>query len=208
MILNSLRQDPIENPMKTQCLFATLFLSALTPLKTQADILLGAPGVIAGTRIATKIPFKIEYQLANCYKFIFAGIQAKGDTLGAPGSSGTNGNGGQFHLQATVSGSSGCSTSERVGVIEFRDIQDYNTSPLQTILISPSVTFKATNSPINIHLEWKGNGNAHKPNGIFNIVGEYQKDPPTPTGSLSFDVGRWTLADNPTPDGVVSVIRE
>ncbi|GEP42331.1 hypothetical protein BGE01nite_16220 [Brevifollis gellanilyticus] len=171
----------------------------------QADILLGAPGVAAGTKIATKVPFMINHALPGSYKFIFSGIEARGDTLGAPGASGTNGNGGQFHLQATVSGGSG---GERLGKIEFRDVQDYNTAPLKTIPLAPVAVFRATTTPITINLQWKGNGNAHKPNGIFNILGEYQKDPPIPTGSLKFGVGRWILEDNPNPAGVATIVRE
>lgn len=194
--------------MKTHLFLTCLLAATLASSDTRADILLGAPGVPAGTRIATRVPFMINYTLPNSYKFIFSGIQAKGDTLGAPGASGTSGNGGQFHLQATVSGGSGCHSSERVGSIEFRDIQDYNSSPLQTLLISPVAVFKATSSPITINLEWKGNGNAHKPNGIFNILGEYQKDPPIPTGSLNFASGSWILTESPNPDGTVTIVRE
>ena len=192
--------------MKTPLLISSLLAVVLAGSSAKADILLGAPGVPAGTRIATRVPFKINYQLTNSYKFIFSGIAAKGDTLGAPGSSGTNGNGGQFHLQATVSSSN--SSSERVGMIEFRNIQDYNTAPLQTLLLTPTTVFKATTTPITINMEWKGNGNAHKPNGIFNILGEYQKAPPVPTGSLVFDVGSWTLVGHPNPEGTVTIERE
>lgn len=194
--------------MKTHLLTTCLIVTVLASSDTKADILLGAPSVPAGTRIATKVPFMINYTLPNSYKFIFSGIQAKGDTLGAPGSSGTNGNGGQFHLQATVSGGSGCHTAERVGKIEFRNIQEYNSAPLQTLLISPVAVFKASSSPITINLEWKGNGNAHKPNGIFNILGEYQKDPPIPTGSLTFSTGAWILEESPNPEGAVTIVRE
>lgn len=203
-----MRKFKIENAMKPQLLLFSLF-SALSFVQfAQADILLGAPGVTAGTRIATKVPFKIDHQLSDAYKFVFSGIQAKGDTLGAPGSSGTNGNGGQFHLKASVSGGSGCNTSEKVGQIEFRNIQDYNTAPLKTILISPVAVFKATTAPIDIDITWQGGGNAHKPNGIFNVLGEYQKDPPIPTGSLTFATGEWILEDSPNPEGVAKVVRE
>jgi hypothetical protein len=192
--------------MKMHLLLICLLTAILVSSDAKADILLSAPGVPAGTRIATKVPFKINYTLPNSYKFIFSGIQAKGDTLGAPGCSGTNGNGGQFHLQATVSG--GSSSSERVGKIEFRDIQEYNSSPLQTLLISPVAVYKATTTPITINLEWKGNGNAHKPNGIFNILGEYQKAPPIPTGSLTFASGAWVLEAGPNAEGTVTIVRE
>jgi hypothetical protein len=188
-------------PLLHLCLSAALMVVSAS----KADILLGAPGVAAGTKIATRVPFQIDHLLPGSYKFIFSGIEARGDTLGAPGSSGTNGNGGQFHLQATVSGGS---SGERLGKIEFRDIQDYNTSPLKTIPLTPVAVFRATTTPITISLQWKGNGNAHKPNGIFNILGEYQKDPPIPTGSLKFGVGRWILEDNPNPEGVATIVRE
>jgi hypothetical protein len=190
--------------MKTQLLLAFLTAAAGS---VQADIILGAPGVPVGARVAAQVPFIMEYQLVDSYKFVFTGIEAKGDTLGAPGASGTQGHGGQFNLKAMVSDNNG-SPRVREGNLYFRDVQEFNTAPLQTLLTTPAVVFKAVSNPITITTQWQGNGNAHKPNGIFNIVGEYQKDPPTPTGSLSFDVGRWTLADNPTPEGMVSIIRE
>lgn len=171
-----------------------------------ADIMLGAPGVIAGTRIATKVPFKIDHTISNTYKFIFSGIEAKGDTLGAPGSSGTNGNGGQFNLKASVKVGNG--SGERAGNLYFRNIQEYNSSPLQTLLITPAAVWKATTTPITVDITWQAGGNAHKPNGIFNILGEHQKDPPIPTGSLSFITGQWILEDSPNPEGVATVTRE
>lgn len=172
----------------------------------QADILLGAPGITAGTRIAAQVPFKIDYTITNTYKFILSGIEAKGDTLGAPGSSGTQGNGGQFHLKAAVSVGGG--SGERIGNLYFRDIQEYNSSPLQTLLITPVAVWKATTGPINVNLTWQGGGNAHKPNGIFNILGEHQKDPPIPTGSLTFITGNWILEESPNPQGTATVTRE
>ncbi|MBB5036015.1 hypothetical protein [Prosthecobacter dejongeii] len=194
--------------MKSQLLLSmAIFLVGASP-SIHADILLGAPGVAAGTRIATRVPFKIDHEITGSYKFVFSGIQAKGDTLGAPGASGTNGNGGQFHLKAGVSASGGTNTSERVGQIEFRNIQEYNTAPLKTILITPAAVFKATSAPIDIEITWQGGGNAHKPNGIFNVLGEYQKDPPIPTGSLSFASGQWILEDSPNPAGVATIVRE
>lgn len=172
----------------------------------QADILLGAPGLSAGTKIATRVPFKIDHVLSDSYKFIFSGIEAKGDTLGAPGASGTQGNGGQFNLKARVTSSGG--GGERAGQLDFRDIQDYNTAPLKTLLISPAAVFKATSEPIDIEITWQGGGNAHKPNGIFNILGEHRKDPPVPTGSLVFASGQWILEDSPNPEGVATIVRE
>lgn len=188
------------NPL-TFFIFSIILLSG----NLSADIILGAPGVPAGSRIATKVPFQIDYILQNSYKFIFSGIQAKGDTLGAPGCSGTMGNGGQFQLQATASS---VGSNSRAGLITFRNVEDFNTSPLTTLLVSPPAVFKATTTPININLRWKGNGNAHKPNGIFNILGEFQKDPPVPTGSLSLNSDGWVLANSANLQGTVTIIRE
>ncbi|WP_265592557.1 hypothetical protein [Verrucomicrobium sp. BvORR034] len=170
-----------------------------------ADIQLGGPGVPVDVVVATKVPFKISYQLPNSYRFVFRGIEARGDTLGAPGSSGTNGNGGQFHLSATVSTSVG---SEKVGKIEFRDVQDFNLSVLKTMLITQAV-YKATSSPISVSMEWAGQGNAHKPNGFFNILGEHQLAPPVPVGKLEFAVGDMLLtAAGTQPPGTATITRD
>lgn len=185
-------------------------MGALSPQSGRADIALGAPGVPVGSQVATKVPFKNDLNLVNSYKFVFSGIEARGNTAGAPGSSGTQGNGGQFHVSATVS-DTGCGGSKvKEGKIEFRDISEFNMSPLKTLLISPEAVFRATTTPITVQLQWKGEGNAHKPNGTFNILGEYQKDPPVPTGSLNFAVGEWMLVTtgDQHPEGVVSIVRE
>lgn len=194
--------------MKATATLCSLCITVMAASTVEADILLGAPtqAVPLGTRIATAVPFKVNYSLTDSYKFVFTGIQAKGDTLGAPGASGTSGNGGQFHLKGTVSTSS--NSSARAGLIEFRNVQDFNSSPLKTLLISPAVVFKATNTPITINLEWSGQGNAHKPNGTFNILGEYQKNPPAPTGSLNFASGQWAIQGIATPNATVSITRE
>ncbi|HYF35300.1 MAG TPA: hypothetical protein VD994_08440 [Prosthecobacter sp.] len=171
-----------------------------------ANIDLIGPGVSAGTVQATKVPFKMTFTLSNIYKFVFSGIQAKGDTLGAPGSSGTNGNGGQFHLSATVNGPG---YSSKVGKLEFRNVQDFNTAPTETIYIDPPDIIKATTTPITITIEWAGQGNAHKPNGTFAVLGEYQQAPPPPTGHLSFAIGDYLLtAAGTQPDGTATIIRD
>ncbi len=229
---------------------------------SRADIVCGAPGVTPGSKVATKVPFVVDATLSNCYKFIFAGIEAKGNTKGAPGSSGTSGNGGQFHVSAKVSctqqgaqnnanncnngggGSSGCygggsgygggwceggsygglddcdgggcdgggsSTKIKSGKIEFRDIQDFNTCDLRTVTASPPEVYVANTNPITVDIEWRGEGNAKKPDGIFNIIGEYQKNPPAPTGSLNFAVGTFMLqleGGSQNPDGTATIIRE
>lgn len=193
--------------MKSALLFTLFAASAVTP--ASADILLGAPGVPVGTKIATKVPFKETYQLTGSYKFVLSGIQAKGDTLGAPGSSGTTGNGGQFHLSAKVADNVSATPKEHTGHLYFWDVQDYNTAPLQTLPVTPAVVFKATNVPITITTEWMGEGNAAKPNGTFTILGEYQKQPPAPVGKLDFAVGDWLLVEaGAQPDGVATITRE
>lgn len=171
-----------------------------------AGISLVAPGVTAGTVSTAQVPFKISYSLPQIYKFVFGGIQAKGDTLGAPGNSGTNGNGGQFHLSASVTKDN---VTYKEGKITFRDVQEFNSAPLKTILTDPVGVFKATTTPISVSVEWKGEGNAHKPNGWFAILGEHQKAPPVPVGSLHFDIGNYLLIQaGTTPQGVATITRD
>lgn len=191
--------------MKTIFTLVAVLATGIANSSLLADIRLGAPGVPAGARVATKVPFKISYSLPPTYKFVFRGIEARGDTLGAPGNSGTNGNGGQFHLKATVSTSIG---SERAGQLYFRNVQEYNRSESQTLLICQEV-FKATNHPICVTVEWQGGGNAHKPNGFFNILGEHQLAPPIPVGSLDFAVGDLLLeAAGTQPPGTATIERD
>ncbi len=186
----SLKHKPLKD-MKISSTFVLLAVFASLPA-AKADIVLGAPGVQVGTQVATKVPFKQSLTLTNSYKFVFVGIEAQGNTAGAPGSSGTNGNGGQFHLSATVSDNSPGS-KEKLGKIEFRDVADYNTCPLKTLLNTPTAVFRATTTPINVTLEWAGQGNAKKPDGIFNILGEYQKSPPCrqAVSPLRWGIGCW-----------------
>ncbi|RYD38255.1 MAG: hypothetical protein EOP86_01335 [Verrucomicrobiaceae bacterium] len=160
---------------------------------------MGAPGLTVAKNV-TQAPFKVNHLLSNIYKYIFRGIEAKGNTLGAPGSSGSNGNGGQIHVSATVSGS-------KLGKLEFRDEQDFNTSPLKTLLLSPAVVWVATTTPISVDLQWMGEGNAKKPDMVFNILGEYQKQPPAPVGSLTVSQGQFILTGT-KPDGVAVIVRE
>jgi hypothetical protein len=180
----------------------------LLALPVFADITLGGPGVPISQIKATQAPFKTEYNFpGGLYKFVFRGIEAKGATLGAPGSSGTQGNGGQFHLSVTVRSDVG---QEKLGKIEFRDVQDFNTAPLKTLLLEDQIVFKAPgNSPINVSIEWAGQGNAHKPDGFFNVLGESQKAPPVPVGWLTFDVGDYNLSAAGTrPDGTATIVRD
>ena len=171
-----------------------------------SGIALGAPGVATGSQIASKLPFSTEVTLTGIYRFVFSGMEAKGNTLGAPGSSGTDGNGGQFHLTGAA-----WVNSDRVkeGGISFRDEQDYNASPLVTVTNDP-IVFKATTDKIDVTVQWKGEGNAKKPDGFFNILGDYQAAPPVPTGSLSFSnvSSDGYILKDATPDGTVKITRE
>ncbi|MDZ4288139.1 MAG: hypothetical protein U0984_09280 [Prosthecobacter sp.] len=170
-----------------------------------ADLTLSGPGITTEV-LATKVPYKISFTLTSIYKFTFTGIMAKGNTLGAPGCSGTNGDGGQFHLSATIEGAG---YKSREGKLTFRDVQDLNTAPTLTSLLDPPDVIKATTEPITITMEWKGEGNAHKPDGSFVILGEFQKEPPPPVGNLSFAVGDYLLIDaGEQPTGVAVVTRE
>ncbi|HBJ85726.1 MAG TPA: hypothetical protein DDZ88_18005 [Verrucomicrobiales bacterium] len=186
--------------------FSLVMLLVLTAAASPAfaDILLGGPGVPAGAVISNDVPFKYDFQLTNSYKFVMTGLEAKGDTLGNSGT----GDNKQFHLQATVYDNN-TSKKERTDSLYFRDIADYNASPLQTLIISPSVVFKAENNPITIFIEWSGQGSAKKATGIFNILGEYQKDPPKPVGTLRFLTGDFLLLEaGIKPEGVATITRE
>lgn len=181
-----------------------LLLPALAATCSMADIILGGPGVPAGTVLSTKIPFKFEYVLPDSYKFVMTGLEAKGDTIGNTGKSDNK----QFHLQAVISDTNP-SKKVRTDHLYFRDIADFNSSPLKTLLVSPAVTFKASNYPITITIQWSGEGSAQKATGIFNILGEYQKDPPKPVGSLHFDAGDYILADpSVKPSGKATISRD
>jgi hypothetical protein len=169
-----------------------------------ADILLGGPGVPAGTVISNNVPFKYDFQLTNSYKFVMTGLEAKGDTLGNNG----KGDNKQFHLQATVYDNNS-SIKVRTDSLYFRDIAEFNASPLKTLVVSPSAVFKAQQHPITIFIEWSGQGSAKKATGIFNILGEYQKDPPRPVGTLRFLTGDFLLLEpGVKPEGIATITRE
>jgi hypothetical protein len=173
--------------------------------QAMADISLLGPGASTGL-LATKVPFKISFTLPRVYRFVFSGIAAKGNTLGAPGSSGTQGNGGQFHLSATVQGG-GIESKE--GKLTFRDVQDLNTAPTVSSYLNPPDVIQATTTPLTVTIEWKGEGNAHKPDGHFIVLGEFQAEPPPPVGYLSFDIGDYLLtAAGSQPDGVATITRD
>ena len=79
--------------------FVFIFAAFLITADVRGDIILGAPGVPIGMVVAPQVPFNLQYQLPSCYRFVFLGIQAKGNTLGSPGIKGTND---QFSLKASV----------------------------------------------------------------------------------------------------------
>ena len=134
--------------------------------------LLAAPGVATGSLVEVRAPFTTSKNLGRYYKYIFRGIETKGATTGAPGNS-ANANGGILHIWAGVNG-------EDSAKITFRDELEYNNSPVITNIITP-ITYKEQNITVN----WKGNGNAHAPNGYVTILGEGITDPKTPKGSLN-----------------------
>lgn len=176
-----------------------------------ADIALNAPGVPVGSQSANMVPFRTTLTLPSCYRFIFSGTEARGTTTGAPGSSGTQGNGGLVLFKAFVSASHSCTPTTGAVQLTFNNIQTFNVSPLKTITLTPSAAFVSTATPINVDLVWQGEGNGKKPTGFFNILGEYQKDPPIPTGSLTFPNGVWELRStrsNPTPSGTALILRQ
>ncbi len=186
-------------------------LGALSLLPAQADVALNAPGVPVGSQYATGVPFRNTFTLQQAYKFIFLGTETRGTTTGAPGSAQTSGNGGKVVYKAFVD-AKGSGTS-RTGAIQltFSDIETFNSSPLQTLLLSPAVSFVATATPIDVDLTWAAEGNGKRPTGFFNILGEYQKAPPIPTGTLNFPNGSWELktsTSNSNPTGTVTIVRQ
>ncbi len=175
------------------------------------DVALNAPGVPVGTESANMVPFRNTLTLPNCYRFIFSGTEARGTTTGAPGSSGTQGNGGLVLFKAFVSATESSTPTTGAVQLTFTDIQTYNVSPLKTLTLTPSAAFVSASTPINVQLVWQGEGNGKKPTGFFNILGEYQKAPPIPTGSLTFPDGQWELRrskSNPNPAGTALIIRQ
>lgn len=192
--------------MKTpnvKLLIHTLLALTMTSA-ARADIVLGGPGVPVGMMVATKVPFRPTYQLTNCYKFVMTGIEGKGDTVGNQG----KGNLKQFHISATVRDDNR-SCKVKTAHLYFRDIATFNASPLKQLFLSPAEVFKAVDHPINMTLEWNGEGSAHNATGIFNILGEYQKDPPKPVGNIAFWSGNYILAyPGLKPKGIATVTRE
>lgn len=187
--------------MKIKLAIITLFLCVAA---AHSDIILGAPSVPAGSRVAAQIPFLIDYSIDDCYKFVFMGIQAKGNTIGTPKQS----NSGQINLKASAWNTS---SNLRIheGNLYFRDIENFNSAPLKTLLTVPNVVFRATDAPMTVFLRWQGNGNAHKPNGWFNILGEYQKNPPPPIGTLQFATGDYLLINaGEQLKGKATIVRE
>jgi hypothetical protein len=175
------------------------------------DIALNAPGVPVGSESSNLVPFRNTLTLPNCYRFIFSGTEARGTTTGAPGASGTEGNGGLVLFKAFVSATGSGTPSTGAVQLTFTDIQTYNVSPLKTLTLIPSAAFVSNSTPINVDLVWQGEGNGKKPTGFFNILGEYQKAPPIPTGSLTFPDGTWELRKtklNPNPAGAALIVRQ
>lgn len=189
---------------------APLFLLGRTQ-PVYGDIALNAPGVGVGSQASNSVPFRNTLTLPSCYRFIFSGTEARGTTTGAPGSSGTQGNGGLVHFKAFVSATGSGTPTTGAVQLTFTDIQTFNVSPLKTLTLVPSAAFVGTSAPINVDLVWQGEGNGKKPTGFFNILGEYQKAPPIPTGSLTFPDGTWELRKtklNPNPAGAALIVRQ
>lgn len=281
-------------------IYGLLLTASLLATSAQADCSLGAPGVPVGTQVMTKVPFQKDVNLPGCYKFVFCGSEAKGNTTGGYGapSGGGNGNTPSQHSSSYNNGynsgyNNGCSQGYDDGyndgyrnrshhrryeddddirhrswywgynsynsgyyagyecgynwsydygydngcnrnsvgtlsckatvtddktvpktcsnTVQFNNVSDFNNSSLKTSTISPACVYRATTTPMVIKLTWKCEGSAPKPNGTFNILAEYQKDPPPPTGSLNFAVGDWALQASstaPRPDGIAKIVRE
>lgn len=191
--------------------FSLCYLALLALQTVRADVSLNAPGIAVGRQSATWVPFRNTDTLSSCYKFIFLGTEAKGSTSGSLSSSPPSGNGGLINYKAFVSAQKSSTPPAQAVQLTFRDVESFSSSPLQTLLLIPSVEFKATTTAIDVDLVWQGDGNGKQPSGFFNILGEYQKDPPAPTGTLYFPNGVWELksaSSDPIPKGTATIVRK
>lgn len=93
--------------------------------------------------------------------------------------------------------------------VKFKDVTDFNSAPIKTTSIPTACVFRADKVPMKVTCTWQCDKTASKPDGVFNIIAEYQVDPPPPTGNLTFAVGSWLLvAAGTQPPGVAVVTRE
>ena len=166
------------------------------------DVMLGGPGVPVGQMYASGASFSLTYSLLSSYKFVMTGLEAKGNVINY-----IKGDKNKYTLVATVSSSVG---NSRTANLIFKDIATFNASPLISLPIAPAVIFKASNTPITFSLKWNSlEGSDKKASGTFNILGEYQKDPPKPVGSLIFSTGKFVLNNpNAKPSGTATITRE
>ncbi len=189
--------------------FGLLCLQSVTD-SARGNLALNAPGIALGSQSATFVPFRNTSTLLGCYKFIFLGTEAKGSTVGGQNSLGSKGNGGVINYKAFVSSKNSSTPPAQAIQLTFVDVATFNSSPLQTLLLCPAAVFTATTVPIDVDLVWQGDGSGKQPNGFFNILGEVQKDPPPPTGTLYFPNGMWELKSNSAnsfPSGTATIIR-
>jgi len=147
------------------CLFA-----AQPSGSSSGGFLLGAPGVVTGSIVQTRAPFKVTKDLGKFYKYIFRGMETKG----ASNSGATNG--GHLNLFVGVN-------DVDLKSVGFSHERAFNASAVNSFPLASPVTYNQQ----NIIVHWKGTGSAHSPNGYFIITGEGIRDPKEPKGTLNVD---------------------
>jgi hypothetical protein len=195
--------------MKTP-FYQLLVLAGISiPLTAFSDIKLNAPGQSGQTvnyLTVNEVPFESHNNAENkvllpAYKFVLRGIEAQISTA--------DGGKSPLNMEAMVQYEGRPDTKERVDMTLKAKNGGSNTLTGQYILTTP-MEFKGLTGPVNIIVSWVGAGNAKKPAGYFNILGEYQPTPPKPTGSLSLPALVAVLDSNATAKvtGTANVIWE
>src|SRR5690242_12027932 len=76
--------------------------------QVQGDCVLNGPGISAGSQKATACPFQKEVSCQPCYKFVFNGMECKGNTSGGSGS----GNGSSYNPNGNAGSGNGNNPSQ------------------------------------------------------------------------------------------------
>ena len=154
----------------------------MVPTWVWSDIKLNAPGQsgqLTHYLSVNTVPFESHNNESNfvilpVYKFVFRGVEASLTTSG----------GSNVHLQAMVQYVGQSNTKERIDLDLHKKNGTTNVFSGTTLLNTP-IEFRGNSGPVYIAVSWVGSGNVNKPDGFFNILGEYLPTPPKPTGSLS-----------------------
>ena len=149
------------------------------------------------------------------YKFTFQGIE----TYGAGGGIPTDGKGYPIHFSATIKVVSGAARDViNTESIVYNDITIFNNVSVDnkiTQKFDPAFVFEAEGTePLVLEITFSsqiqgGKSSPVDPNGHFNIIGEFQRDPLKPIGSLKIPAGAYLLEGaDPYPELQTTIVRE